>query len=56
MNLSSNLKVKLEIESVWMTIANDKLSVADAVKKLERLGNVVTEIDEQGRRIKVQHN
>lgn len=37
----------------WMNIDNPDMSIEDAVKELESIGNKILEIDKKNRRIKV---
>lgn len=52
----SVLKVELEIESAWVTIANENLLMDDAIEQLTLLGNQVIEIDRIGRRLRLKTN
>jgi hypothetical protein len=54
--MNACLKLKLEIESAWMTIANPDMSVQEAIEKLTRMGNQVVEVDHEQRRLRIRAN
>lgn len=51
--MKATLQLSVELEEVWVEIANPKMSMSEAVAKLKDLGNNILKLDEKNRRIKI---